>query len=136
MSYSIGVYLPHSEQSLPGDPDQLVTYLEQVHDAYCIYERPLGDDLQVSMFWSGVASELNLPYVASIHQRGLVVSGVDLDVLWQELDVLEDHWCSSGLQAYSDYTLDDLLTSLLERLADLREAIHLAQENESKLVVL
>lgn len=137
MSYSIGVYLPeHRDISLPADPDEMLQHLEQVHQTYCIYERPLGDDLQISVYWSGIASALGLPYVSSIHERGLVVSGVHLETLREELNVLEDYWCSSDLAAFSDYTLDNLLNVLLDRLSDLREAIDLAKSNESELVVL
>ncbi len=136
MSYSIGVYLPHNGRTLPGNPEDLLLYLEQLRQTYCIYEKPLGDDLQVAMFWSGVANELGLPYIASMHQHGLVVSGSELHVLRQELDILEDYWCSSELSALADYSLDDPLADLLERLNDLRDAIDVAEVNQSELIVI
>src|SRR5688572_14300465 len=76
------------------DPAELVAR----HEAAVLFEAPLGSDAFVGIYWSGIATTLDLPLLSRIYESGLRLQGTrDLDAVARELDRIEAAWESMEL---------------------------------------
>jgi hypothetical protein len=138
MSFSISVSLPHNEVPMPADPDEMDVWLIE-NNKYVLFEESLGGDHAVYHFWSGIATTLALPMIASIYSHGLQVERPELLILLErELDELEVYWNTHDLVDPSPVSAirNDVKEHLTERMNYFREAIKIAREHRAVLMVV
>jgi hypothetical protein len=99
---------------------------------------PLGGDGTVYRFWSGPASELQLPMLAGLYNQGIVAETYEqLCQLEQELEVLQGHWDTHELRdpdARSGINGNEK-EHLHERMGYVLQAIKQAKETGAKLTI-
>jgi hypothetical protein len=137
MSFRIHVRLPHTPIPMPDDPALLDQWLE-ANNKYVLFSEPLGADGTVYRYWSLIASQLGLPLLSSVYQRGLFLkSAEELARLERELDQLEGYWTTQVLEEVDPKSglRGQLKEHLQERMGNMRTAITVARQHTAELSV-
>ncbi|AWM40534.1 hypothetical protein GobsT_09540 [Gemmata obscuriglobus] len=89
-----------------------------------LFDRPLGSESAVRVFWSEPATALGLPLIASVYEygfyHGVRWSGDQFRAVAAEVDRLEAYWIAAGLPP-------DTLADLRARAALVRQAVSAAE---------
>jgi hypothetical protein len=139
MSFDVTVILPKDEAlfvQLPSDESKYDQWLNEC-ESRTLFDAPLGDDLSVAQYWSGIAKLAGLPLIEAIYNTGLRVEANRLAELERELDALETEWrtLSTTMWQTSEARGTELLEQLLERMAYFRKAVAIAKANAGLILV-
>jgi hypothetical protein len=86
VSFSVAVYWPPNEEPL-GDA---IGEVER-----CLFTSPVASDGDMYKLWNVPSTELGLPLLAGIYEKGLEAHGEVLHALSQELQRLSAYWIAT-----------------------------------------